>query len=480
MLRIFQLLTLVLVIAQICGAQGPIVASSYNNRIVMADQQPSLAACLSSGNQTCVAVANYSTTLTSLVTINANFVTLQCHPGATINLAPGGGIIISGSHVTISGCIFSYSSGGSIPAAIDVQGGAKFVRIENNDFTNFAGLSGNCIVVAPDRTATIASPVSFVWVEKNIFESTNTNITDICAYNQVDHLWIEDNWTDFSSAELNGTEAIIVHAQDSNTKPSFVTIANNKGQGGTGNCIEVQALAGNAPTNINVIGNQCQLLNPHTSGAGFSLSTVNTFVYSNNIFNAGGANLGSGNQPLECVNCVNGAITGNVLNLGIQSASTPLGAIAVDTNISGTSNVTVAGNTVTVTYTGPGFMACYYSGISTPGSMNTINYSGNTCDLSGSTGKVAGIYFQCNHPSATCNNSSVAGNVLVGSNAVVDGGIVFERDSGTMQHNIVGVNQVLNFHTPFSQNFNSPTVGFCSGCVDAATEPATFTVLGYQ
>src|SRR5262249_24354642 len=145
---------------------------------------------------------------------------------------------ITGSHVTISGCIFSSTGGsGSIPPAIVLQGDAKYVRLENNDFTNFSGSSGGCIIFAPDRTATTSNPVSFVWVERNIFESTNTNVTAICAYDQVDHLWIESNWTDFSGATVNGTEGIIVHAQDPNTIPSFITIANNKGQGGTGNCI---------------------------------------------------------------------------------------------------------------------------------------------------------------------------------------------------------------------------------------------------
>ena len=483
MSRMVGLLLSLLIVGglNVCEAQGPVVASSYNTRMVMADQQPSLGACLGSGNQVCVAIANYSTTLTTPLTISASYTTLQCYPGATINIGPSGMIIITGAHVTISGCTFSFTGGGSfIPAAIVIENGATYTRIEKNVFKNFAGPAGNCIVYAPDRTALTNNSVSFVWIEDNMFESTNTNVTDICAYDYVDHLWIENNWTDFSGATLNGTEGIIVHAQDANTIPSFVTIANNKGQGATGNCVEVQGLVNKAPTNIAVTGNQCQLTGTTATGAGFSLSNVQSFVYSNNLFNANGFNLGTGNPPLECVDCVNGAIGGNTINVGPQSASaTPYGVIAVGASVI-TSNVSVVGNTVTAAYTGSGYLACYASSISTSGTIKSINYSGNLCDLTGSTGNVAGIWFQCNNSLATCTTNFASGNILIGANTSVDGGIVLERDSGTMQHNIVGINHVFNFHTPFSQSFGSPTTGFCSGCVDAAIEPSLFTILSYH
>jgi hypothetical protein len=232
MSRILGVVVLLLSIGSLnlCEAQGPVVATSYNTKIVMADQQPSLGACLGSGNQVCVAIASYSTTISSVLTISSSYTTLQCHPGATINIGPNGAIYITGSHITISGCIFSFSGGSTyIPPAIVLQSGSRYVRIENNNFQNFAGPTGGCIVYAPDRTALIKNSVSFVWIEGNTFESTNTNVADICSYNYVDHLLIENNWTDFSGATVNGVEGILVHAQDKDTIPSFVTIASNKG-----------------------------------------------------------------------------------------------------------------------------------------------------------------------------------------------------------------------------------------------------------
>jgi len=427
-----------------------------------------LAACLSAvgTNGTCVIPRNTSLTISKPVKLSTAFQTIQCDPGGQLTFINNiDGLNVNSNNITIKGCRFVGPGGSTGAVPILVNGGASYVKVLDNYFTGFANTGPSCVIQVPSRTASVARPVSYVWVQRNQF--TGNVVTPICVYDQADHVLISDN--EVSYGAVTPYEGIIVHAQDTGTAPTFVTIDHNMIDGAGGNCVEVGAFGGNAPTHVEITENICKLMASTRLGTGYSLSTVNNFKFSNNLFDANGFAIGTtANQPFECVNCVHGVVAANDAIMGAQSGSTGAvnGVVAIGINNGNTTDVTVTGNVVAMTYTGSSIASCYFSGASTAGTMSRIKYTANLCNLLGSTGRIAGINIQSNNLGAVVQNNQVNGNELIGAATATDGGIVIEKDFGTMSQNLIGQNKIYNFTTPISSNFRSPSLGYTIGTVD--------------
>jgi hypothetical protein len=424
--------------------------------------------CPASGN--CVIhVSAAGITLSANFTMNRALTTVTCELGAVIKTAVSSldPIVIAADDTRITECAFTYSSGST--GAIQITNSVSRVELDHNVFENYPDGGTNSAIFVGDRTnTTLSSAVTDAKVTDNLF--LNNSGSDINIQDYVLRVLISHNRIVTGTVDVNNP---LINAQtsDSNTSIRGLIISSNIMSNGLGgDCIQIQQLSetGTSISGVTVSSNVCIL--QATTGTGYSMAGVTGLSFVGNTFDANGENMaGMVNAPFEFVNVKNGTESGNSATLGTQSGN--LGFIYTVIGNGGSSlNDAFTGNTASIAYTGTGISGCWDVVVAAANSTVSRNtFTGNGCDLTGSTGKVAGFYLQSANALATVNSNFVTENNFIGAAVTGDAGICVEHDSGTMVHNVIGPNNVFNFHLQYCQNFGAQTSGLPVSALDALT-----------
>ena len=425
---------------------------------------------LPSGAWGIVRVSSGGLTLTANLTITRSKTTIVGEPGANITGSVAGGFItVQGcSDIRITGLTF-ISDGTVTGLGIDVSNTVSRLSIDHCQFENFPYANGGIVVAIGDTTnSTSGKIVEDVFVCDNRF--LNCGATNIYAYDWVARLTISRNWFETASTNSNATFAINLQTVGSGTSMNQVLISENTILSQLyGGAIQVQKdpdeLGGNPIYNC-VVDHNVIVING--DGGGISIAGVVNGSLSHNAVDATNTTYAGSYAPLESVNNQNFAFMGNTVNMGTQGGN--VGGVL--TLIDGTSDCTCVGNAITLAFTGSGVAGGVYVGTTTANANNKNILMGNTVDLTGSTGKVFGIWLQVNNSGGSVSNNLVAHNVLVGANVSGDAGIAVENDAGAMAHNILGPNEVYNFNLPFCSNFVGQDAGIPLAAIDPYVIPA--------
>lgn len=111
-----------------------------------------------------------------------------------------------------------------------------------------------------------------------------------------------------------------------------------------------------------------------------------------------------------------------------------------------TANNTITHNAASVQFTGNRTAQCFFLGATVPNSVVKQDIiTDNTCDFSGSTGKIAGIFVQTARASTEIAHNAIQRNIAIGNNVDGDCGLCVENDAGTMLGNTIGFNRFIRF-----------------------------------
>jgi hypothetical protein len=439
-------------------------------------QSGSANSCPSSGP--CVIhVAAVGITISSAFTLSRANTTIECESGGTLTTTSSTNPFkIAADDTRVTGCAFVYGGSGASENAIDIEtpssASVQRVSIDHNLFENYPGGSGaNVVVFVGDRSNKAAGvAVTDVHVTDNVFYGNTGN--HISIMDNAQRIDVSRNLV-YTGSGISGSNDEIINAQTADaltvgsggTTIQGLTVSGNiMFHGLTGDCIQIQRLAstGGGPiSDVTVSSNVCTLLSGST-GTGYSMAGIVGLSDVGNVFDANGVEMsGNDNAPFEFVNVENGAASGNSAIMGTQSSAAALLIFTVIGNNGQISNVAFTGNSASIAFTNtaPNYAACWSVG-SGGSSVNTIvrnTFTGNSCDLTGSTGEAVGFYMQGggNTSNQVSNNFISENNFLSpsGPNSAV--GIVLQPESGTMVNNIVGFNNLTNFNIPYCHNLAS-------------------------
>jgi hypothetical protein len=79
------------------------------------------------------------------------------------------------------------------------------------------------------------------------------------------------------------------------------------------------------------------------------------------------------------------------------------------------------------------------------------------------------MFMQSNNSTSTVSNNFVSENNFLGTDVTGDAGICVEDDAGTMVHNVVGPNNLFNFHLPYCHNLGAQASGLLLSTLDDLT-----------
>lgn len=424
-------------------------------------------ACPASGD-CAIHVSAGGITLSSTFTLSRAETTITCEPGAVITTGvPSGSdsIYVTANDTRVTQCTFNASTGTD---AIDIPKSVSRVSIDHNLFENYPDGGADTVIFVGNRANSAASEVvTDIAVTDNMFLNNAGDDVDIQDY--VSRVVVSKNRIVSTVTNANNP---LVNAQttDSDTVIQGLVVSDNiMSNGMAADCVQIQQLSGNPISDVTVSGNVCTLQESASGGTGYSMAGITVLSSVGNIFDANGQAFGGGNAPFEFVNVQYGTESNNSALLGTQS--TAHGYIFTVIGSGGSSlNDTFSGNSASVAYTGTGTFGCWFAGSSTAGSTVSRNsFTGNTCDLTGSTGKVAGFFMQASNSSATVNNNFVSENNFIGTDVTGDAGICVEHDSGTMAHIVIGPNNLYNFHLSYCQNWGAQSAGLPSSVIDPLT-----------
>jgi parallel beta-helix repeat protein len=377
-----------------------------------------------------VAVPQGTYLIKSPLVIANNNTSLICQPGATFRK---GAIftmfIVRGNNVTIDGCAIDGTGFQDREHGIAVYG-ASNVQITNNKVTNNAtyGIYLNNVSGARIQGNTISGNWGF-----GIFGESNTKNVSVLS-NVVDNI-------------KGGEDAIGFHSTGPGQIVSNIRIQSNSITSGVLFCVEIGGFGGLSPTGIMVTGNSCKAGASGIFG-GYSFDTVTQPTISNNSFDSNGLTRSSVGA-FEIVNCTNSVITGNRTTGG--------GGLSLN----GSSNSTVYGNTFQ-NCNGD----CMYVGTSRAVAMDGNRISNNVLSEGTPHGQSRLIFMQCNNYSASCSNTQITNNTIIGTQAG-ETAVWVERDAGAMSGTLVSGNVFKNtsncvlFGAGTAPNFASKNSG-CS------------------
>lgn len=437
---------------------GAVTAGQLNNIVYIDGPKfATLAAYLAAPSANTTVIVPSNQTISSSIAWSVANLIIKCENNATITFTSAGRLLPSGVGSGFEGCNFVGPGVGITVAGAQIvmSGGGTTGNqpgvFRKNVVSNFGPTTGNGIVEIGGGSH---------WDISNNYSANNADLDFF-----VNNVTAASTMTDIRF-ENNDVGEFVVHATAAGSIINEIAVAGNHFHAGQNSkiafCEEIGVFGGASVGGLTDTGNKCWLTAGGTNG-GYSYSNVNDFAQSGNQFFANGfqftvaAYEHLGNR---------GTISGNEANLGTVSG-TPISCFDINPNGGNNTQISVTGNTCVASYTGAGIFAALYMGMSSALSLTKVNVTGNTFDVSGSTGKVAGIWAQVNNAGATVSNISVQGNHLFGPATASDNGIVFERDLGTMANNLVGQNYIFNFNTPYSSNAGTPTAGFAAGTVNA-------------
>ena len=403
---------------------------------------------------------NTNLSLTSTFTISRAQTILEGEGYATIttNVPSVDPIDISANDVEIRGLNVLWGSGTT--CGIVIPNTVSRVYIHGNYFQNFpSGGCGTAVGIGNKTNTGSATELTDIKVEDNFF--LNDAGYDVNGQDFILRAKVANNFI-VTAASAANNQIINFQTSDASTTEQDISITGNLMWNALGgDCVQVQQLSGNAIQGLDLEDNKCWLsgITSHGNGSGYSIAGVTGFTRSGNYFDANGVNYAGGNAPFEIINSSFGSASGDVAAMGTQSGSS-FSIFTVLGNTGNTVGVNLVGETCSAAFTGTGTTDGFFLGVSTASSsVIRSSVKSSTCDFTGSTGKVAGAEMQANNASATVSNNAFSGLNLIGTNVTGDAGIVVEKDFGTMANNIVGGNQVVNFHLPYSSNLGGQTVG---------------------
>lgn len=443
--------------------------------------------CAQATGSCVIHLAPAGTTLTTEFVLTRAETTIACEPGAVITtaVAVGGGVpfVIKANDTRITGCTFNFSSG--VAAALSLANTVARATIDHNTFENYPGGGANNTLFVGDRSnTTLATAVTDVSVTDNVFLNnvgSNVNIQDY-----VTRAVISRNRF-VTGLGTNKMDNQVINAQttDSGTTIQGLTVSENVMFNGLdGDCIQIEQLsAGNPILDVTVSSNVCTLqAGADENGTGYSMAGIIGLSEVGNIFDANDVQLNIGNAPFEFVNVQNGTESGNSAVLGTQSTASRINIYTVIGNSTGIANGfslnnSFTGNTASISKTSGAVAVCWGVGFGggTSNSISRNTFTGNSCDFTGSTAPTAGFWMQANAVGTTVNNNLVSENNFIGTNVTGDGGICLEPDQGTMLHNVVGPNNVFNFHLQYCHNLGAQAALLLGSTLDNLTYGSTLS-----
>jgi len=444
-----------------CTITGPLnanggISTNKVNNIVYIDGtvNTTLAAYLAAPSANTTVVVPSNQTISSDIIISVAGLKITCENGATLTYTTAGRLQFQGDRSGIEGCkLIGPGSGTSGLEAALFTGTNQFFR--RNYYGAFGSTAGNGDV-------TVSAGASHFSFTDNVEYAADGDfsfyVNNCCTANAT--------MTDIR-VENNDIGEFIAHATTAGTVINGIASVGNHFHAAQASkiefCEEIGVFGGSSVLNVTSIGNKCQLTASGGDG-GYSFASVVNYTESGDQFYANGFQYticGSENVATQ-----SGSLTGNLFATGSQS--TGVCGIDVNPNGSGNTDISVNSNIIVGSPASPSqAFSGIYVGTVNALSLKNINVSGNIVDITGATGKSAAIWVQANNAGANVSNVHVTGNLLYGPGNAGDNGIVFERDTGTMVHNVVGPNHVFNFNTPYSSNANSPSAGFAAGTVDS-------------
>jgi hypothetical protein len=449
-----------------------------------------LNACTSYGS--CVIhISPAGITLISTFTLNRAQTTIDCEPGAIITMEASSGnqFVITAGQTRVTGCAFSYSSGNDAAIVVEPAGGNPIdgVTIDHNLFEGFPGGTGanTTLLIQGTSGPTFVSDVN---VTDNTFWNNLGN--NINLQDNVQRANISRNLINASNTASGAPNNQLINAQptSSGTMQGLVVSGNIMFNGLVGNCVQIQGPTGSSAdiSDVTVSSNICTLISSSsTVGTGYSITGSSGLTVVGNVFDANGQELDAcTNAPFEFVNVENGTESGNSATLGNQAVSSETSSGKCPSNDKAPTRVlifTVIGNggqSVSNTFTGNSasvdftdttsghFVACWnIGGGGSTGTISRNTFTGNNCDMSSSAGAAVGFFMQT-AGNGTINNNFVSENSFLGADQTGDAGICLELDTGgIMQSNVVGFNNVFNFHLPYCQNLLGQVSGFATGTI---------------
>jgi hypothetical protein len=414
-------------------------------------------------------VAPAGLTLSTQFTLNRAATTIECEPGAAITTEVSSGMAFfigpNANDTRITGCTFNWSSGGD--GALNVENTVSRVTIDHNLFENYPGGSGtpnNTLLIGNRSNTTLAAAVTDVNVIDNVFlndTGVNINIQDYVL-----RVVVARNRIITGTSTLNNS-LINAQAADSGTTMQGLTVSKNVMSNAlAGNCIQINQGLGNRILDVTVSSNICML--GSGAGTGYLMAGITGLDSVGNVFDANEQTITNSQSPFEFVNVQNGTGSGNSAVLGTQaSGSTSTIHIYYVAGENGGSSVnnTFSGNTASIAFTNTaqGAVAICW-GVSGIGSGTNVisrnNFTGNSCDLTGSTGAGVGMFMHTNTSTTTVSNNYVSDNNFIGTNVTGDAGICVEQDqSAPMTGNVIGPNNVFNFHLPWCHGLGNQLSG---------------------
>jgi hypothetical protein len=435
--------------------------------------------------------AGLGITLSSNFVLNRSNTTIECEPGAIINMqVPSGNgaqIVINADDTRITGCAFLYISGSDAAIAVEAapSTSTERVSIDHNLFKSFP--TGSSVVFAGDGTNNS---------QANVFV-TDVNVADnVFWQNGGNHITVEDNAqrVNISRNQIftladTANQLINAFTEDSGTAIQGLIIdGNTMFNGLAGACIFLKQIGGNGGnpiTDVAISSNTCTLQSSSSTAAGYSLSGVTGLSFVGNIFDATQPQEQVNQPAFNFVNVKTGTVSGNSAVLGSQSAPSQIPPLLIIYNVGAASISSATGYSVSNSFTGntasvafsPGSVSgaaviCWDESPTGSGSANISNntFTANGCDFSNSssTAQTVGFYVQGGNSSTTINSNFISENSFIPStsgttNAAV--GICLEQDSSSMANNVVGPNNVFSLSLPFCQNLGSLTPGLKSSTV---------------
>lgn len=364
---------------------------------------------------TIVLPVNYAATITSAITISNSNVTLQCQKGATITAGTALSTMLSitGSNVTIDGCIFDNNLQAGNGTNVLTANGVDRLVFRNNKVLNIPnGVFGSLFVSSATN-----SDISHNYM-------TNVQGGGIVVQGAGHDVLISNNVIDGSNQPIlapHGGGTIIYVSATTSTGYTNVQVSDNTLTTATDFCIAIGGTTSHPYTNSSVSANTCYLKNTTGTNScetapasracgGISVNgnqVTSGLAITDNVIYGAGQNVDiSGIEVGGCLSC---SVTGNNIQMTPGSSSPATGII---NNTS--TNTVIAGNLING-FTNAGAYNVGILSIAGDGAVISGNLITFPPDIAPHI--MHGIELNCGANGLSIRNVSISGNTIIGNGA---------------------------------------------------------------